>query len=117
NQQPATQQHKMNSADQLLYNAALLLEEHRDMEGAMSALHEAIALAEVARYPLQLLRARMFLGELLLELDRHDDAAEEFREVVALEPQFAEDPGAVDEEVAAARAHLTRLEGGTALSE
>jgi len=100
----------MNSADQLLYNASLLLEEEGDSDGAIETLREAIALAEIAPYPLQLLRARLFLGELLLELDREEEASLELREVLALAPQFADDPTAVDLEVAAATEHLARLD-------
>jgi tetratricopeptide (TPR) repeat protein len=107
----------MNSADQLLYNASLLLEDEGDIEGAMDAIHEAIALAEVAKYPLQLLRARMFLGELLLELGRDDEARAEFEEVLRLAPQFADDPDAVDQEVAVAGEHLARLESDNATPE
>lgn len=102
----------MNSADQLLYSASLLLEEEGDTEGAMDALHEAITLAEVAKYPLQLLRARMFLGELLLELGRDDEACAEFDAVLRLAPAFADDPGAVDQEIAAAKEHLAQLTDG-----
>ena len=63
-----------NSAEQLIYQAAVLLEEHRDSEGALSALAEAINVAGLSHRTLELIRAKTFRGELLMQLDRNAEA-------------------------------------------
>ena len=103
----------MNSADQLIYNASLLADVD-DVEGAMAALEDAISLSEVAGFHLQLLRARLFYGELLLALDRNDDAAAQFLGVLVVSAHFRDEPELVSDEVAAATEHLERLGGDDA---
>lgn len=98
----------MNSADQLIFNASVLADAG-DADGAMAALEDAIALSEVAHFPLQLLRARLLLGELLLDAGHEEDAMAQFRDVLLVAPEV--DASLVDEEVAAATAHLSRRTG------
>lgn len=101
----------MNSADQLIYQASLMLDETGDAEAAMSALREAIALSELAQHHLSLLRARTLLGELFLELGRDEEAGSEFARVLAIASNFPDDPTLIDQEVATATGHLSRLTG------
>lgn len=103
----------MNSADQLIYSASLLADAG-DGEGALSALEDAISLSEAAGYPLQLLRARLLLGELLLRAGLREDAAAEFRGVLQVAEDFAGDLDVVDQEVAAATEYLAVLSGDDA---
>lgn len=103
----------MNSADQLIYSASLLAEAG-DGEGAMTALEDAIALSESAGFRLQLLRARLLLGELLLHAELRKEAAAEFRGVLTVATELTGEPGLVDEEVAAATEYLAMLDGDDA---
>lgn len=98
-----------NSADQLIYRAAQLLDENGNAEEAMVVLREAIALAEVAQHHLELLRGHMFLGELLFDLERLDEAKSELQKVLTVSAQFADQPELVDEEVATAKDLLAQL--------
>ena len=99
-----------NSAEQLIYQAAVLLEEHRDSEGALSALAEAINVAGLSHRTLELIRAKTFRGELLMQLDRNAEAVPDFRDVVALAELFEGDRELVAEEAEACRAWLERLD-------
>jgi tetratricopeptide (TPR) repeat protein len=99
-----------NSADQLIYKAAQLLDENGNAEEAIVVLREAIALSEVAQHQLQLLRARVFLGELLFEMERHEEARPELEQVLRIAANFGEDPDLIDEEVATARSLLSQLD-------
>jgi len=99
----------MNSADQLIFKAANLLEEQEDVEGALEALHEAVLLSQLAGHTLQLIRAKTFLGELLAGIDQPHESVKEFRDVVRLAESFTEDATLVDEELAAARKWLAGL--------
>ncbi len=99
----------INSADQLIFKAANLLEDEEDVEGALEALHEAVLLSQVAGHTLQLIRAKTFLGELLAGIDQPQEAVKEFRDVVRLAESFTEDPTQVDEELASAKKWLAEL--------
>lgn len=102
----------MNSAEQLLYHAATLLEEEQDVEGAIDALEQAIELCQVADHPLELIRARTMMGELLAQADAPDIAADQFREVVRLAEAYQGAPTDVDEELASAREWLAEFAKG-----
>jgi hypothetical protein len=98
----------VNSAEQLILAAALQLEEEESFEGAEKTLREAIELAIVASHPVELIRAKALLGEILLNSSREAEAATLFREVLAV-PEGV-DPSLVEEEVEAARTWLGELE-------
>jgi hypothetical protein len=95
-----------NSAEQLIYKAALLLDEGEDVAGAEAALREAVALSEIANHHVERLQATTFLGELLMQTEREEEAFERFREVLALAPLFEGDPALIADAVHAARAYL-----------
>jgi hypothetical protein len=101
----------VNSAEQLIFAAALQLEEEESFEGAEKTLREAIELAIVASHPVELIRARALLGEILLNSDRETEAATLFREVLAV-PEGV-DPSLVEEELEAARTWLRELESAS----
>ena len=98
-----------NSAEQLIYEAARLLEEEGDAEAAIAALQEAADLAVVARRQIELVRARTMQGELLLELGRDEEARGAFEDVIAVGSVL--DPEVAGEEVASARQHLAMIAG------
>lgn len=100
----------INSADQLIYRAAMLLEEEGDVDGAIGVLNEAIALSETARYDLQLLRARTVLGELFVALGRTDEARRECEQVIAIGARYTGARELIDEEVARAEELLAATE-------
>lgn len=100
----------MNSAEQLILAAALQLEEEESFEGAEKTLREAIELAIVASHPVELIRAKALLGEILLNSNREAEAAALFREVLAV-PEGV-DPSLVEDELETARAWLGELEPG-----
>lgn len=95
-----------NSAQQLMHEAALLLDESEDVEGAERALREAINLAVVAGRAVELIQAKTFLGELLLNTNRADEAFLLFEEVIASVEDPSIEPGAVAVEVEIARGHI-----------
>lgn len=97
----------MNSAQQLILAAALQLEEEESFEGAEKTLREAIELATVASHPVELIRAKALLGEILLNSEREAEAAALFREVLAV-PEGV-DPSLVEEEIETATAWLREL--------
>lgn len=97
----------MNSAQQLILAAALQLEEEENFEGAEKTLREAIELATVASHPVELIRAKALLGEILLNSGREAEAATLFLEVLAV-PEGV-DPSLVEEEVEAASTWLREL--------
>jgi hypothetical protein len=99
----------INSADQLIYKAVTLLQEHEDVEGALDALHEAMLLSKVAGHTLQLIRAKMLLGELLEAIDQPLEAVQEFRDVVSLAETFDGESELVDQELAVAKERLASL--------
>ncbi|MFN2238761.1 MAG: hypothetical protein ABR524_05160 [Thermoanaerobaculia bacterium] len=98
----------MNSAEQLILAAALQLEEEDSFEGAEKTLREAIELAMVASHPVELVRAKALLGEILLNSGREAEAATLFREVLAV-PEGV-DPSLVEEEIETATVWLRELE-------
>lgn len=95
-----------NSAQQLMHEAALLLDESEDVEGAERALREAINLAVVAGRAVELIQAKTFLGELLLNTDRPDEAFLLFEEVIAAAVDPSIDSDAVEMELRIARGHI-----------
>lgn len=97
----------MNSAEQLIFAAALQLEEEESFEGAEKTLREAIELATVASHPVELIRAKALLGEILLNSGREAEASALFREVLQL-PETV-DPSQVQDELEAARTWLLEL--------
>ena len=98
-----------NSADQLIYKAALQLDEEQDPVAAEATLRDAIELCEVAGHPLQLIRARTFLAELLIQLQRPDEAIPQLQNVLILGAGFQDDPDLIDQEVASAKRWLDEL--------
>ena len=98
-----------NSADQLIYRAATLLDEQDDAEGAMALLREAIDLSETAGYQLQEIRARTFLGELLMDQGRNDEAAEEFESLLHVAEDYRGAIAEIEDEVASAKERLASL--------
>jgi hypothetical protein len=98
----------VNSAEQLILSAALQLEEEESFEGAEKTLREAIELALVASHPVELIRAKALLGEILLNTGRESEAAVLFREVLAV-PEGV-DSSLVEEELETARAWLRELD-------
>jgi tetratricopeptide (TPR) repeat protein len=101
-----------NSADLLLFKAAQLLERDQDVEGALEALHEALVLTQIAEQPLQLIRTKTLLGELLAQIEQPGEALKEFRDVVRLAGEYQGDVSEVAEEAAAAREWVAKLEQG-----
>jgi tetratricopeptide (TPR) repeat protein len=101
-----------NSADQLIYKAAMLLEEQQDVEGALEALHDALVLAQIANHPVQLIRAKTVLGELLVQIDQPGEAIKEFRDIVRIAEAFDGDQAEISEEVESARDWLKKLDTG-----
>lgn len=99
-----------NSADQLIYKAAQLLDENGNADEAIVVLREAIALAEVAQHHLELLRAHVFLGELLYEMERYEEAKSELQKVLTVAERFEGRAELVDEEVATAKDLLSSIE-------
>lgn len=99
----------MNSAAQLIYQAMTILEESGDAERALHLLAEAAEVARVSRRQIELVRARTLTGELLLDLDRLDEARLAFDDVVVVGQVM--DPDLVGEEVKSARAHLALMDG------
>lgn len=97
----------MNSAEQLILAAVLQLEEEESFEGAETTLREAIELAMVASHPVELIRAKALLGEILLNSGREPEAAILFREVLAVPAGV--DPSLVEEEIETATAWLHEL--------
>ena len=91
----------MNSAEQLIEAAALKLEEEDDLTGAEGYLRDAIELSAVAGHPVEGIRAKALLGEILLNTGRETEAAALFHEVLRMAEGV--DPAAVDEELDAAR--------------
>ena len=97
-----------NSAQQLIYRAAMLVEEE-NFEEALALLGDAIELSTTARRPVELIQARSLRGEILLNAEREDEAAEEFKAVLGLSDADDVDAGQVQEEVATARHWLEEL--------
>lgn len=98
-----------NSAGQLLYKAAMLLEQNQDVEGALEVLHEALVLTQIAGQPLELIRTKTFLAELLAQIDQPGEALKEFRDVVRLADEYKGNASDVDQEAASAREWIVRL--------
>ena len=99
-----------NSAEQLIYQAAVLLEEDLDSEGALSALAEAINVAGLSHRTLELIRAKTFRGELLCSWIAIRRQSSISGDVVALADLFEGDPELVAPEADACRAWLERLD-------
>ncbi|MEO8033146.1 MAG: hypothetical protein ABI837_01855 [Acidobacteriota bacterium] len=95
-----------NSAELLIYKAATLLEEDDDVAGAELALREAIALSEISNRHVERIQATTFLGELLIQTEREEEARQRFQEVLALAPLFEGDPELIEDAVIAARGYL-----------
>ena len=100
-----------NSAELLLYKAAMLLERDQDVEGALETLHEALVLTQIAGQPLQLIRTKILLGELLAQIEQPGEALKEFRDVVRLAGEYKGEPSDIEEEAEAAREWVAKLEG------
>lgn len=99
----------MNSAEQLLFQAATILEEEGDVEAAIDAIEQAIEICRIAEHPLALIRAHTMMGELLAQASAADIAADQFREVVRLSESYAGPASDIDEELAAARGWLAEF--------
>lgn len=97
-----------NSAQQLIYRAALLLEDE-DFDQALTLLHDAIDLATTADRKIELIQARSLLGEILLNVERQGEAAEEFKTVLDLSASDEVDADQVREEVDTAHHWLEEL--------
>ncbi len=97
-----------NSAQQLIYQAALLLEAE-EFDKAVSLLEDAIDLATTADRKVELIQARSLMGEILLNIEREGDAAEEFKSVLDLSDSDDVDSDQVREEVANAHHWLEEL--------
>ena len=102
----------MNTATQLLYKAAMLLEQEEDVDGALEVLHEALVLTQIAGQLVELVRTKTFLGELLVAIDQPGEALREFRDVVRLAEEYRGDPTDVDVEAGSARDWVAKLEAG-----
>lgn len=96
---------QVNSAQQLMYAAASMIEDG-DLEGAEESLREAIALADVAHRFVERLQASCFLGELLAETGRETEAREQFEIVLAIADAIPEVVSDVEDEIEAARSYL-----------
>lgn len=99
----------MKTADDHIARARDLLARGRP-ELAESALSDAIDAAEVAQELAPLTRARLALGELLFEQERHDEALPFLQAVVRTEME----DGSVDREVKRAAEVLRALHGWSA---
>lgn len=97
-----------NSAQQLIYQAALLVE-NEDFDQALTLLEDAIDLATIADRKIELIQARSLLGEILLNVEREGEAAEEFKIVLDLSASDDVDPDQVREEVDTAHHWLEKL--------
>jgi hypothetical protein len=100
-----------NSAQQLIYQAAMQLEENGDVDEAEATLRDAISLSEIAGRPLEHIQATTFLAELLMTVERGEEALVLFEEVLALARNFPDDPELISEEVAAANDYLRQSAG------
>ncbi|MEO8216004.1 MAG: hypothetical protein ABI718_02870 [Acidobacteriota bacterium] len=100
----------MNSAEQLIYAAASLLKADGDLEEALVVLGEAINVAGTSRRMLELIRAKTFRGELLVQMGRPAEAIADFGDVAALAELFDGDAAQIDEEAVACRDWLLKLE-------
>ena len=92
-----------NSAQQLIQLAAMLIEDSNDVGAAESALRDAINVATVAGRALELIQAKTFLAELLLQSGREDESRELFEEVLTHANDPSIDESTVDYEVRRAR--------------
>jgi tetratricopeptide (TPR) repeat protein len=97
-----------NSAQQLIYQAALLIEEEQ-FDQALALLNDAIDLATTASRTIELIQARSLLGEILLNIEREGEAAEEFKAVLELSASDDIDSDQVREEVETAHHWLEEL--------
>ena len=95
-----------------MYKAALLLEEEGQEKAAETLLRDAIGVSTIAGQYVDLIRARTFLGELLVHLQRRPEALEEFRGVLSLSASTTLDADAVDEELANAQRWVEKLSSG-----
>jgi tetratricopeptide (TPR) repeat protein len=91
-----------NTAQQLIYHAAALIEAD-DLAGAEAALRDAANVASVAGRTVELIQAKGFLGELLLNTGRTEEALEELEDVLDLAREEDVDAVLVEGEVRLAR--------------
>jgi tetratricopeptide (TPR) repeat protein len=99
-----------NSAQQLIYKAALILDDNGDTEAAEATLREAINLSEIAGRPVEHIQATIFLGELLMACERSEEALLLFEEALALNRNFTGDPDLVKNEIETANDYLRKAQ-------
>lgn len=92
-----------NSAQQLIQLAAMLIEDSNDIAAAESALRDAINVATVAGRTLELIQAKTFLAELLLQSGEIDEAHELFGDILAHANDPSIEEGSVEYEVRRAK--------------
>lgn len=100
-----------NTAQQLMYRAAVLLDE-QDFPGAEEALRDAVNVATIAGRDLELVQAKGFLGELLLGLDRAEEALEQFEDILEIARNTEIDLEEIQPELRLARELVSREHGG-----
>ena len=99
----------MSKAQQLIAHAARLLDLKGDVAGAEQALRDAIATASAEHRVGPEVQAITFLGELLLEQERREEALALFRRVVDLGKNI-DDEDLIAREVQICREHLDDLQ-------
>jgi tetratricopeptide (TPR) repeat protein len=99
-----------NTAQQLMYNAAMLIEA-ADLAGAEAAIRDAAHVATVAGRTVELIQAKGFLGELLLETGRTEEALEELEDVLELARDESVDADLIEGEVRLARETIAKAAG------
>jgi tetratricopeptide (TPR) repeat protein len=99
-----------NTAQQLMYHAATLIEAD-DLAGAEAALRDAASVARIAGRTVELIQAKGFLGELLLNAGRTEEALEELEDVLELAREDDVDPVLVEGEVRLAREARAKAAG------
>jgi hypothetical protein len=67
-------------------------------------------LTQIAGQTLELIRTKVFLGELLAQIEQPGEALKEFRDVVRLTDEYSGDPSDIDQEAASAREWVAKLE-------
>ncbi len=99
----------VNTAQQLIYKATVLVDEQDDLEGALAVLRDAISVATVAKRHEELIEAKTFAGEILLNSGREEEALEEFEDVIELSRSASVDPEVIKDAVETAGQWLDKL--------
>ena len=95
--------------EQAIHKATLLLDLKNDVSSAETLLREAVAEARLQEDVIGQARAGLFLGELLLELKRSDEALPFLRTVAQLESTTTAHRDVLNHEIARAKTLLDSI--------